>query len=292
MAQRIMNIEERVDTIEKKIETESTMKRTELKQHDSELERINKQIEKINQEMKKLRTQLKTSTTMLENNNLVIVGIKEEEDENTHAKFEELARTLQCELTYFQASRLGSTTKNRAGTSGNKSWSRPILVWFVTTWERRKLYACREKIQSSQDTNLQKIFANEDLSKELSAMFYLAQKTKKSKLIHNAWMYQGTVHISKESKGTPTPNSNEVRFTWTSPGTEDRRPTHKLTDFWTNARKIVRGRRGHGDDQLRTMWQAHDQGHDPANPEVNKASPGTKWMCEWSLDQRNKSLER
>ena len=37
MAQRIMNLEERVDKIEKRIETESTTKRTEQKQHYSEI---------------------------------------------------------------------------------------------------------------------------------------------------------------------------------------------------------------------------------------------------------------
>ena len=155
--------------------------------------------------MKKLSTQLKTTTTPEKNNNLVIVGIDEEEGENMHAKIEALARTLKCELTYFQASRLGSTTKRQAGTSGNKSRSRPILGWFATTWERRKLYACREKIRSSQDTNLQKIFINEDLSKEQAAVFFLAQKAKKLKLVYNAWTYQRTVHISRESKGTPIP---------------------------------------------------------------------------------------
>ena len=83
MAQRIMNLEERVDKIEKKIETESTTKRTEPKRHDSEIARLNKQIETTTQEMKKLPTQLKTTTTPEKNNNLVIVGIDEEEGENT-----------------------------------------------------------------------------------------------------------------------------------------------------------------------------------------------------------------
>ena len=209
MAQRIMNLEEGVDKIEKRIETESTTKRTEPKQHDSEIARLNKQIETISQEMKKLPTQLKTTTTPEKNNNLVIVGNDEEEGENTHAKIEALARTLKCELTYFQASRLGSTTKRQAGTSGNKSRSRPILVQFATTWERRKLYACREKIRSSEDTNLQKIFISEDLSKEQAAVFFLARKSKKLKLVFNAWTYQGTVHISRESKGTPIPISTK-----------------------------------------------------------------------------------
>ena len=145
MAQRIMNLEERVEKLEKRIETESTTKRTEPKKHDSEIARLNKQIETISQEMKKLPTQLTTTTTPEKNSNLVIVGIDEEEDENTHTKIEALAQKLKCELTYFQASRLGSTTKRQAGTSGNKSRSRPILVRFATTWERRKLYACREK---------------------------------------------------------------------------------------------------------------------------------------------------
>ena len=245
LAQRIIYMEDRIDKIEDKMESASTKTAQQNKeaqkknrQHDSEIKRLNDQIEKISQELRQLPSQAKAVPSLSPEklNNLVIAGVEEEEGEDISKKIVELANKLQCELTYFHASRLGQKSR----TNEKKRGPRPILVRFATAWERRKLFACREKLKNTEDQSLKRIFINDDLDKEQSAIYFMARKAKKQKLIYSTWIYQGTVHIAKENKGTPITIRTRKELTEHVPEIEDRTTDWKQQRHCIYARKIVR----------------------------------------------------
>ena len=245
LAQRIIDIEERVEKIENKMESANTKTAQQNKeaqkrnrQNDSEINRLNDQIERISQELRQLPSQPKTVPSSPEKiNNLVIAGVDEEEGEDVNKKVVELANKLKCELTYFHASRLGQNSRTN---ENKKRGPRPILVRFATVWERRKLFACREKLKNTEDQSLKQIFINDDLDKEQSTIYYMARKAKKQKLIYSTWIYQGTVHIAKENKGTPIIIRTRKELTEHIPEIENRTTRWKQQRHCIYARKIVR----------------------------------------------------
>ena len=87
----------------------------------------------------------------------------------------------------FQAKRVGQKNNN-----ANDKLKRPILVSFNNCWDRKKLYMARMKLRSA---GLNKVFINEDLTKNQSELFFHARKAKQNKRVHNTWTNNGSVFI-------------------------------------------------------------------------------------------------
>ena len=115
-------------------------------------------------------------------NNIVISGIKENQDENLKAKLDELAADLNCELSSFKARRLGKPKEDATK-------SRQILLELSSNWEKRKLYAARTKLKNHSKSSLNSVFFNEDLDKSSSELYYKARQAKKSNKIKSVWTY-------------------------------------------------------------------------------------------------------
>ena len=140
------------------------------------------------------------STSVAKMNNVIIVGIPESNDESCLEKVRDVARKLNCDLTTFQARRIGKKINNKA---------RPILVELSNHWEKRKLYQGRLQLRS---TGQNGIYINEDLGKKEAEIFFKCRAAVKNGKILKTWTMQGTVYVKKNGINEPQPilELNEV----------------------------------------------------------------------------------
>ena len=72
---------------------------------------------------------------------------------------------------------------------------RPILIKFNNNWDRRKVYLGRLGLRHVE--NARGIFINEDLTKQMSELFYNARQAKKNGLIRQCWTEGGILSVRK-----------------------------------------------------------------------------------------------
>ena len=167
-------------------------------------EKIRELEQQLNSSAREIATAAKPIIANDKINNLIVVGIPERENDDPKEGIKELARKLECELTIFQARRLGSAT--------TKKLPRPILVEFSNSWERRKMYASRSKLVKNQE--MKNIYINEDLMKQQAELYFLTRQAKKLGMISKTWTMSGNVYItSRESpeKAVQVNNEKDIR---------------------------------------------------------------------------------
>ena len=135
-------------------------------------------------------------------NNIIISGIKEENDEDLKRKVQEIANALDCQIDSIKAKRLGK--KNE---STPRPRPRQVLVQLGSHWDRKKLYAARSKLNGFENTEGQKpyekVFFNEDLDKPQASLFYKGRQAKKEGLIKSIWTYGCQVYFAKHGSEVP-----------------------------------------------------------------------------------------
>ena len=132
-------------------------------------------------------------------NNLLISGIAEEEDENLEKKI--------CQLLEAKFEKTGiKMTCERIGIHGeNKTRPRMVKVCFDNIWEKRYIYINRIK-------NLQNsgIYINEDLMPDKSRLSYSARQLKKENKIHSTYTREGNVFIREKEFDEPKEVTPEI----------------------------------------------------------------------------------
>ena len=122
--------------------------------------------------------------------------------EGRERRIKDLASEIGCEIDVngIKARRLGKT--------GAKP--RPILVEFVSHWEKRKFYASRSNLKKKE--SLKQIFFNEDLDKQSAKLYYLGRRAKKAGVIKGIWTYGCQIYYTHFGSETPIHLTSETQL--------------------------------------------------------------------------------
>ena len=170
-----------VDQLERllcaKLKKEITVLHDEMQQKDVKITELEKRVTELSQSNDNLEQYSRR-------NSLRIFG-KEETDNEDPAKvaFDLINKDLKLDIKVKdRAHRVGKRTKVRTA-------PRPILVKFATYADRDAVYRQRTILKGS------RIFINEDLTQQRSALLYTARTFKRNTKIKDCWSHDGQILI-------------------------------------------------------------------------------------------------
>ena len=127
-------------------------------------------------------------------NNVVITGITEgDTEEKCEEEIKSFADKIGCTL--------GSLTARRLGKKREDGQPRSVLVQLASFWDKRKLMATRMSLRAA---GFEKVFINEDLTKDQASLFFEARQARKTNdNIKSTWTENGIIYI--RVVGQPSP---------------------------------------------------------------------------------------
>ena len=177
-----------------------------------ENEQLKKTVKQNENDIRKLKEQYDQRDKQSRKSNLRITGLKEVENENTKDYVTVFIKeNMHLEVKpgdLLSAERIGLRKKQGKNRQQNRrEMPRPILVKFNNHWTKREVF--REKMQLKHlevSENETRVFISEDLTPEMSEIFYNARQLVKSKRLCSAWTWEGQVYIKAhqhQQTGTP-----------------------------------------------------------------------------------------
>ena len=222
-------------TIEKCLESKLVQVLADMNKLKQDYSSAQKRISDLETEVVSLKTELKSATDSIEDinnytrrDNLVIHGLSigsyaEAASQNTQPSSSSLgvqsvnSDTVARSVVEFcrnqlhvniamsdisTAHRLRQSTSASAADS-QRSMPSVIIVRFVSRRVRDEVYSARKSLKGNPSTS--RIFINEHLSNETSALFRQARQSVKNKTIHSAWTFNGQVFIKRDNLPTTRP---------------------------------------------------------------------------------------
>ena len=194
-------IEELEQNHMQKIEANSSLIRNTKQELDSKIQELQRQLASRPPPTMPQSTPSVNPSMIGRLNNIVISGVAEEVGENLTLKITNIASALQCDIQSFKAKRLGTASTGK---------TRSILVQLSSFWDRKTLYAARNRLKRNEATK--NIYFNEDLDKVQSSLYYHGRQAKKQGLIKSVWTYGGQVFISQHGQTAPIALTSEAQI--------------------------------------------------------------------------------
>ena len=162
---------------------------------ETENENLKRIIRLHDEEINELKQRTHTQEKESKRNNLQIMGLKEEKDENTKEK----VRTFLEENLKVKVRPENIVAAERVGLMKKELNPRPrkIVIKFNNVWVKREIYRERLQLKELQE----RVFINEDLTKETYMIFQEARKLMKEKMIYTVFTQDGVVYIKKDREG-------------------------------------------------------------------------------------------
>ena len=184
----------------------------ELNQKIKEIEKNNTVITQKVQQIKirekdepKPQGNTKTSSTLYDHmkmekqNNLIMTGLNEEENEDLKKKITEILEAkFDKKGVQFECTRIGNKMNHQPIETHENKKPRAIKIIFSNIWDKRSIYFNRMKqLQNSG------LYINEDLMPNKQKLAYLARKMKREKKIYSTFTCDGEVYFKETELSEP-----------------------------------------------------------------------------------------
>lgn len=151
-------------------------------------DKMKKMVEEKELRLQTVELKLENMEQQTKQKRLKIVGLKEEENENTAKKVLEFINKIMKVETeagmLTNAYRIGKKEEGK---------HRPIIIEFTTIEQKHKVY--RARIHLSKCKEGEKIFINEDLTLVRNKLYFEARKLQKSGHITSCWTMGGSIFV-------------------------------------------------------------------------------------------------
>ena len=141
-----------------------------------------------------LQTRLDELDQRRRDNNVRVVGLKEDEDDENIAS--ELIKLVGKSGTSVEdictITRMGKKKEGKP---------RDLLVQFVSKKKRDAFYAMRKN--TPKDEENKKLYINEDLTESRAKLFYDARRMVRRNKLHGTWSQNGSIMVKVKENGNP-----------------------------------------------------------------------------------------